>query len=167
MLKSMVKAGERAPEFALKDHTGAEVTLSNLLNQGPLILFFYPRDFTAVCTREACMMQRLLARLATVGLHVAGISPDDIVSHEKFRAKHNLGFTLLSDPKRHVMKMYGVNGPFSVGVRRATFLIDQNRRVQNAMYAAFRVGRHEEFLQRAVVLRELALGERETKEAQA
>lgn len=163
----MLKASERAPEFTLTDHAGAEVTLSNLLNLGPLILYFYPGDFTPVCTKEARMMQNLTQQLTRVGLHVAGISPDDVDSHERFRFKHNLKFTLLSDPKRHVIKMFGVNGPFGFDVRRATFLIDQNRRIQNAVCADLRVGRHEEFLQRAIIVREAARGKRKTEAAKA
>ena len=161
----MLKAGERAPEFTLTDHTGAEVTLSNLLHVGPLILYFYPADFTPVCTKEACMIRELSEELTQVGLQVAGVSPDNADSHQRFRTKHSLEFTLLSDPEKHVIKMFGVDGPFGFGVRRGTFLIDQNRNIQNAVCADLRVGRHEEFLHRAIILREAVHGKRSTQEA--
>ena len=157
----MLKAGDKAPEFTLRDHDGQEVTLSNLLNQGPLILYFYPADFTPVCTKEACMVRDLADDLAGVGLQVVGVSPDDSNSHQRFRAKHDLSFTLLSDPEKHVIQMFGVDGPFGVGVRRGTFLVDQNRQIQGTMCADLRVGRHEEFMRKAVVLREAAAGSRE------
>ena len=157
---SMLKAGDKAPEFSLTDHNGDEVTLSNLLHTGPLILYFYPADFTPVCTKEACMIRDTSEELASVGLQVVGVSPDDGDSHQRFREKHDLGFTLLSDPQKHVIKMFGVDGPFGVGVRRGTFLIDQNRRIQSAICADLFVGRHEEFLRKAVVLREVAVGKR-------
>jgi peroxiredoxin Q/BCP len=156
----MLKAGDRAPEFTLTDHTGSEVTLTNLLHQGPLILFFYPRDFTPVCTKEARMVRDLSAEITEVGLQAVGISPDDADSHQRFRSKHELQFTLLCDPEKHVADMFGVIGPFGVGLRRGTFLIDQNRNIQNAICADLRVGRHEEFLRRAIILREAAHGHR-------
>lgn len=154
----MLKGGDKAPEFTLKDHDGNEVTLSNLLHQGPLILYFYPADFTPVCTKEACMVRDLSDELEKVGLQVVGVSPDDGDSHQRFKAKHRLDFPLLSDPEKHVIKMFGVDGPFGVGVRRGTFLIDQNRQIQSAVCADLRVGRHEEFLRKAVLLREAARG---------
>ena len=161
----MLKAGERAPEFTLTDHTGAELTLSNLLHIGPLVVFFYPGDFTPVCTKQVCMIRDLTAELAEVGLQVVGISPDDADSHERFRSKHNLDFPLLSDPEKHVIKMFGVDGPLGLGVRRTTFLVDQNRKIQNTICADIRVAKHEEFLRRAIILREAALGKRVTQEA--
>jgi len=164
MLRRMLRGGDRAPEFSLTDHTGDEVTLTNLLHRGPLVLFFYPGNFTPVCTKEVRMVRGLAAELAEVGLQVVGISPDDADSHQRFRSKHELDFTLLSDPKKHVADMFGVNGPFGVGLRRSTFLIDQNRRIQNSICADLRVGRHEEFLRRAIILREASHGRRDKPE---
>ncbi len=164
MLKRMLRGGDRAPEFALNDHTGNEVTLTNLLHRGPLILFFYPSDFTPVCTKEVCMVRDLAEDLAEVGLQVVGISPNDVDSHQRFRSKHNLDFTLLCDPDKHVADMFGVNGPFGIGLRRGTFLIDQHRKIQNSVCADLRVGRHEEFLRRAIILREAAHGRRDKTE---
>jgi peroxiredoxin Q/BCP len=161
----MLKAGERAPEFTLTDHTGVEVTLSNLLHVAPLIVFFYPGDFTPVCTKQVCMVRDLTEELAAVGLQIAGISPDGADSHQRFRNQHGLDFTLLSDPEKDVIKMFGVDGPLGFGVRRATFLIDQNRNIQNAICADLRVGRQEEFLQRAIILREALHGKRGPREA--
>lgn len=152
----MLEAGARAPEFELANDQGGETTLSELLQNGPLILYFYPADFTPGCTKEACSIRDIHNDIQSVGLQVAGISPQDADSHQRFRDEHDLPFTLLSDPEKVAIKMYDVDGPFGVGVRRATFLINQDRTIQDAIMADVRVGRHEEFIRKAVILRETA-----------
>lgn len=152
----MLKAGARAPEFVLQNDQGRETSLSDLLRDGPLVLFFYPADFTPGCTREACALRDIHRELAGVGLQVAGISPQDVDSHARFRAAHQLPYTLLSDPDKSVIRMYGVDGPLGFGVRRATFLIGQDRTVSDAVLADLRIGRHTEFVRKAIILRETA-----------
>jgi peroxiredoxin Q/BCP len=152
----MLKVGSKAPEFVLQNDRGEDTTLSDLLAHGPLILYFYPADFTPGCTKEACSIRDLHQDLVSVGLRVAGISPQSVDSHAKFRSKHDLPFTLLSDPEKVAIKMYGVDGPFGVGVRRATFLLGQDRSIQSAILADVLVGRHKEFLEKAIILRETA-----------
>lgn len=152
----MLEAGARAPEFELANDQGGETTLSELLQNGPLILYFYPADFTPGCTKEACSIRDIHNDIQSVGLQVAGISPQDADSHQRFRDEYDLPFTLLSDPEKVAIKMYDVDGPFGVGVRRATFLINQDRTIQDAIMADVRVGRHEEFIRKAVILRETA-----------
>ena len=152
----MLDAGAKAPEFLLNDHEGKETSLSDLLQSGPLILYFYPADFTPGCTKEACSIRDIHNDIQSVGLQVAGVSPQDEDSHQRFREEHQLPFILLSDPEKVAIKMYEVDGPFGVGVRRATFLISQDRKIQDAMMADVRVGRHEEFIKKAVILRETA-----------
>ena len=152
----MLNAGVKAPEFLLNDHEGKETSLSDLLQSGPLILYFYPADFTPGCTKEACSIRDIHNDIQSVGLQVAGVSPQDEDSHQRFREEHQLPFILLSDPEKVAIKMYEVDGPFGVGVRRATFLISQDRKIQDAMMADVRVGRHEEFIKKAVILRETA-----------
>lgn len=148
----MLAIGARAPEFTLPDADGQATSLSNLLRDGPLILYFYPADFTPGCTREACQIRDLHAELEAAGLRVAGISPQTPESHRAFRDKYKLPFTLLSDVDRFVIKMYGVQGPFGFGVRRATFLIDQARHIEDVVVADFRIGEHEAFVRKAVAL---------------
>ncbi len=152
----MLTAGSKAPEFILCNHEGVDTSLSDLLQNGPLILYFYPADFTPGCTREACSIRDIHADIQAVGLQVVGISPQDEDSHKRFRAEHDLPFVLLSDPEKVAIKMYDVDGPFGVGVRRATFLINQDRKIKDAMLADVRIGRHQEFIQKAVILRETA-----------
>jgi peroxiredoxin Q/BCP len=152
----MLKAGERAPEFVLRSDAGEDTSLTDLLDAGPLILYFYPADFTPGCTKEACSIRDMHDDIRSVGLQVAGVSPQDEDSHARFRKKHNLPFVLLCDPDKVAIKMYGVDGPFGVAVRRATFLIGQDRRIHDAIQADVRIGRHEEFIRKAVMLRETA-----------
>jgi peroxiredoxin Q/BCP len=148
----MLEIGGRAPEFTLPDHTGEPVSLSTLLRSGPLILYFYPADFTPGCTREACSIRDLHQAIQGAGLDVAGVSPQDPDTHRRFREKYQLPFRLLSDLERVVIKMYDVRGPFGFGVRRATYLIDPSRRVRSAILADFRIGQHEDFIRKAVAL---------------
>ena len=152
----MLKPGSKAPEFVLANDQGSETSLSDLLQSGPLILYFYPADFTPGCTKEACSIRDIHNDIQAVGLQVAGISPQDEDSHQRFRDEHDLPFILLSDPDKVVVKMYDVDGPFGVGVRRATFLINQDRTIQDAVQADVRIGRHQDFIEKAVVLRETA-----------
>jgi peroxiredoxin Q/BCP len=149
----MLKAGERAAEFTLPDETGADRSLTELLSGGGIILYFYPADFTPGCSREACAFRDLHAEIQRAGLRVVGISPQSPASHAKFREKHNLPFVLLSDEQKTVIKMYGLNGPLGIGVRRATYLIDGSRRVRDAVLADFLIGRHADFVRKAILLR--------------
>ena len=152
----MLKPGSKAPEFVLANDQGGETSLSDLLQDGPLILYFYPADFTPGCTKEACSIRDIHNDIQAVGLQVAGISPQNEESHQRFRKEHDLPFILLSDPDKVVVRMYDVDGPFGVGVRRATFLINQDRTIQDAVQADVRIGRHQDFIEKAVVLRETA-----------
>jgi thioredoxin-dependent peroxiredoxin len=146
----MLQEGARAPEFTLPDHDGNEVSLSDLLGRGILILYFYPADFTPGCTREACIIRDLHTDIQQSGLAVAGISPQSPASHRSFRDKHRLPFTLLSDRDKSVARMYEVVGPLGIGVRRATFLIGRGRIIRDAILADFRIARHESFIRAAI-----------------
>ena len=152
----MLKPGAKAPEFVLPDDNGNETSLTELLDGGPLILYFYPADFTPGCTREACSLRDIHDDIQSVGLRVAGISPQDTASHRKFRDEYDLPFTLLSDTDKDVIKMYDVDGMLGIGVTRATFLIGQDRTIQDAVVANVRIGRHKEFVEKAIILRETA-----------
>jgi len=150
----MLQAGSRAPEFTLPDQDGNEASLSGLLGGGPLILYFYPADFTPGCTREACTFRDLHADFARAGLVVAGVSPQTPESHRRFRAKYALAFPLLSDRDKAVAGMYEVCAPLGLGIRRATFLIDRKRIVVDALLADFRIARHEAFARAALAARQ-------------
>jgi thioredoxin-dependent peroxiredoxin len=148
----MLPIGGRAPEFTLPDQDEQNVSLSTLLRSGPLILYFYPADFTPGCTRQALAVRDLHAEIVEAGLDIAGVSPQTSESHRAFRDKHKLPFTLLSDIDKFVIRMYDVRGPLGFGVRRGTYLIDQARYIRGAVLANFRISEHEEFIRRAVAL---------------
>lgn len=149
----MLRSGDRAPDFTLLDDEGRPVRLADLLAQGPLILYFYPADFTPGCTSEACAIRDLHAELRAAGLNVVGVSPQDSATHARFRSRHDLPFPLLADTDKRVIKEYGVDGPIGLGVRRATFLIDPDGRIADAVLADLRIARHEQFIRRAVEAR--------------
>lgn len=146
----MLKPGDRAPDFILPDQDGREVRLAQLLVDGPLVLYFYPADFTPGCTKEACTIRDLHDEIAAAGMRVVGIAPQDAASHARFRAEHDLPFTLLADSDKTVIKAWGVDGPLGIGVRRATFLIGADGIIRDAVLADIRIGRHEEFIRAAI-----------------
>jgi peroxiredoxin Q/BCP len=148
----MLPIGSRAPEFTLPDQDDRTVSLTTLLNRGPLILYFYPADFTSGCTREACMLRDLHSEILKVGLGVAGVSPQAPERHKEFRDKYKLPFPLLSDVEKFVIRMYDLNGPLGLGVRRGTYLIDQARHIRSAVLADFRIRQHEDFVRKATLL---------------
>ena len=152
MIPGMLTVDSRAPEFTLADQTGASVSLSTLLRTGPLVLYFYPADFTPGCTREACSIRDLHPQLLEAGLTVAGVSPQQPESHQRFRERYQLPFVLLSDPEKTVVRMYDALGPLGFGVRRVTYLIDQGRTVRDAVLADFRIREHVAFVNRAMAL---------------
>ena len=146
----MLKTGDKAPEFSLPDDTGLEVSLSALLSKGPLILYFYPSDFTPGCTKEACMVRDFYSEFEAVGITTVGISPNNGQSHQRFKRKYSLKHVLLADTKKHVIQLFGVDGPLGIGVRRATFLIDPNRKILDTLCADFRLSRHGDFFREAI-----------------
>jgi|SRR5580658_9379673 peroxiredoxin Q/BCP len=148
----MLPVGTRAPEFTLPNQDGVDVSLSSLLGQRMLVLYFYPADFTFGCTREACAIRDMHEELRASGLAVAGVSPQSPARHRAFREKYALPYTLLADPDKAVVKMYQVNGLLGIGVRRATFLIDRGRMIRDAILADFRISKHVEFIRNALAL---------------
>ncbi|MEX0735314.1 MAG: peroxiredoxin [Steroidobacteraceae bacterium] len=150
----MLKNGTLAPDFELPDQDGRKRRLSELVGGKPLILYFYPADFTPGCTKEACDLRDLHTQILASGLRVVGVSPQSPDSHRRFRDQHALPFTLLSDEDKAAIKAFDVDGPLGIGVRRATFLIDGNRKIVDSVLADLRVGRHQEFVERAIAARE-------------
>lgn len=146
----MIQPGDKAPDFELPDQDGRPVRLSDACGDGPVIVYFYPADFTPGCTKEACTIRDMHADIAASGVRVLGISPQDAASHDRFRKRYGLPFTLLADPAKTVIRAYGVDGPFGIGVRRATFLVDADRVVKSRVVADLRIGLHEDFVRKVV-----------------
>lgn len=134
----MLKAGDMAPVFTLLDQNGDTVSLSDYRGQRTVV-YFYPKDSTPGCTREACAFAGALERFQALGVPVLGISKDSVASHAKFAAKHQLPFRLLSDPERTAIQGFGVwqekklYGKVSMGVVRTTFIIDENGVIEKVM----------------------------------
>ena len=149
----MLQTGVKAPEFVLPDERGIDTSLASLLRDGPVILYFYPADFTPFCTREACSIRDMHDDIVSAGIRIAGISPQHGASHLRFKERYDLPFQLLSDPEKRVVRMYDVDGPFGVRVRRATYLIAKDATIEAALLADFKVSRHEEFIRKAIELR--------------
>ena len=153
----MLKEGQKAPEFTLPSVEGADVSLKSYRGK-PVVLYFYPKDDTPGCTREACAFRDSQAQIKKAGAVVLGVSPDNVASHQKFRDKYRLTFPLLSDPDKAVAKKFGaygdkiMYGKKVVGMIRSTFVIDGAGVVQK-VFPKVRVDGHAEKVLEA--LREL------------
>ncbi len=134
----MLEIGMKAPDFTLKDKNGNDFTLSSLLGK-KIVLYFYPKDNTPGCTRQACAFAGAYKQFEAKGIEVIGISKDSVASHVKFAEKYDLPFILLSDPERVAIEAYGVwqekkmCGKVSMGVVRTTFIIDENGNIEKIM----------------------------------
>ena len=134
----MIEVGMKAPDFTLSDKNGKAVSLADFLGK-KVVLYFYPKDNTPGCTRQACAFAGLYKEFEKKGVEVVGISRDSVASHVKFAEKHGLNFVLLSDPELEAIKAYGVwqekkmYGKVSMGVVRTTFIIDEQGIVAEVM----------------------------------
>ncbi len=134
----MLEIGTKAPEFTLNDKDGNAVSLSDFLGK-KVVLYFYPKDNTPGCTRQACAFAGLYDEFKNKNVEVIGISKDSEASHIKFAEKYNLPFILLADTSLEVIKAYGVwqekklYGKVSMGVVRATFVIDEKGNIERVM----------------------------------
>jgi thioredoxin-dependent peroxiredoxin len=134
----LVEEGSPAPDFTLTSESGEPVKLSDFRGK-PVVLYFYPKDDTPGCTKQACGIRDEYGQFQKRGAVVLGVSPDDQVSHVKFRDKYQLPFTLLADPEHEVAEQYGVwveknfGGKKYMGINRSTFVIDAEGNVTKSM----------------------------------
>ena len=134
----MLEIGMKAPEFELPDQNGEMHRLADYRGQ-KVILYFYPKDNTSGCTKQACGFSERNPQFREKGAVIMGVSKDSVASHKKFEQNYGLGFTLLSDPELEVIKAYGVwqekknYGKVTMGVVRTTYLIDENGIIMKAM----------------------------------
>ncbi len=133
-MSSTLKVGQAAPDFELPGAGGATVRLKDLLGKS-VVLYFYPKDDTSGCTKEAIEFNRLRSAFAEAGAEIVGVSPDSAASHDKFRAKHGLELSLAADEDKRMLEAYGVwteksmYGRKYMGVERTTVLLDREGRV--------------------------------------
>ncbi|MDO5135862.1 MAG: thioredoxin-dependent thiol peroxidase [Eubacteriales bacterium] len=134
----MLEVGAKAPEFTLPDKDGREVSLSQFLGK-KVVLYFYPRDNTPGCSRQACAFAGAYDEFREQDVVVIGVSKDSVASHQRFAEKYDLPFLLLSDPERKAIEPYGVwqekklYGKVSMGVVRTTYIIDENGCIEKVM----------------------------------
>ncbi len=134
----MLTIGTKAPDFTLQDKDGKSVTLSDFLGK-KVVIYFYPKDNTPGCTRQACAFAGSYEEFKKINAVVIGVSKDSVASHQKFAEKHGLPFILLSDPELNAIQAYGVwqekkrYGKVSMGVVRSTFVIDENGMIEKVM----------------------------------
>ena len=153
----MADAGQKAPDFELAMDGGETIRLSKLKGR-PVVVYFYPKDDTSGCTREAQDFTSLAPAFSAAGIRVIGISPDSVASHAKFRTKYELAVDLAADPERKAIEAYGVwveksmYGRKYMGVDRSTFLIDAGGKIVRAWRKVKVPGHAEEVLAAAKAL---------------
>ncbi|HVS00507.1 MAG TPA: thioredoxin-dependent thiol peroxidase [Thermoanaerobaculia bacterium] len=156
-MSEWIEEGEAAPDFTLADDNGRQVKLSDLRGK-PVVLYFYPKDDTPGCTREACAFRDRSEELKGRGAVVLGVSPDDVASHGRFRDKFSLNFPLLADAGHQVAERYGawreknMYGKTSMGIQRSTFLIDREGKVRKVWKRVNVDGHDEEVLKALAAL---------------
>lgn len=153
----MALEGQKAPDFDLPSDGGARIKLSKLKGQ-PVVVYFYPKDDTSGCTKEAQAFTALAPEFAKAGVRVIGISPDSVASHAKFRSKYDLGIDLVADEEKKAIEAFGVwveksmYGKKYMGVDRSTFLIDGKGTIARAWRKVKVPGHAEEVLEAARAL---------------
>jgi peroxiredoxin Q/BCP len=148
----VVEEGQQAPDFELTSDSGERIRLSDLRGR-PVVLYFYPKDDTPGCTKQACSFRDAYGEFEERGATILGVSPDSESSHVRFKEKYGLPFTLLADPEHEVAEQYGVwvekvnYGKKSMGIKRSTFVIDAEGKVAKAMLGVSPDGHADEVLE--------------------
>ncbi|MHC5724308.1 MAG: peroxiredoxin [Nostoc sp.] len=139
-----IKVGDTAPNFSLPAQNGSTVSLEDFRGKKAVVLYFYPKDDTPGCTTESCAFRDQYEVFKTAGAEVVGVSADSSESHQRFAAKHNLPFTLLTDKGDQVRKLYGATAAFGLLPGRVTYVIDQQGVVQYVFDSMFNFKGHVE-----------------------
>jgi peroxiredoxin Q/BCP len=146
--RDRVGVGSKAPDFTLPSQSGEMVSLKDFIGTKPVVLFFYPKDDTPGCTKQACAFRDDYEEFGKLDAEVMGISSDSVESHRRFASKHDLPFTLLSDEGGKVRKLYGVQNNFGLFPGRVTYVLDENGVVRHFFSSQLGVEKHvEEALQ--------------------
>ncbi|MFK4110959.1 peroxiredoxin [Streptomyces sp. NPDC002176] len=142
-MSERLAVGDTVEDFALPDETGAERRLTDLLADGPVVLFFYPAALTSGCTAEACHFRDLAGEFAAAGAQPVGISGDTVEKQQEFAGRHTLGMPLLSDTDGTIRERFGVKRGFTLApTKRVTFVIGQDRTVLEIVRSELRMNTH-------------------------
>jgi peroxiredoxin Q/BCP len=144
----MLSIGDTAPDFEGVDQKGRRVSLHELVKDGGIVLYFYPKDFTPVCTAQACTFRDAHAELAAEGVQVVGVSGDDTESHSKFAAKYRVPYTLLSDPDKTIQAAYDARALFGLRTKRVTYVIDRDRKIRGVFRHELSAKKHLDAVRR-------------------
>ena len=139
-----VKVGDKAPEFTLPSQMGDEVTLSEFFGKKNIVLYFYPRDESVGCTKEACSFRDSYEELTNLGAEVLGVSGQSVESHKSFASHYGLPFILLSDEDNKVRELYGVPSTMGILPGRVTYIIDKKGIVRHIFNSQTQAQRHVE-----------------------
>jgi peroxiredoxin Q/BCP len=145
----MLKIGSEAPSFSAVDQHGYPCSLETLLRDGPLVLYFYPRDFSFVCTREACAFRDEHESLTIAGAMICGVSSDSSSSHERFADVNEIPFPLIADPDREIVDAYDVRSIFGIA-KRVTYVIGTDGRIASVHHHELSARRHVEEVKRTL-----------------
>jgi peroxiredoxin Q/BCP len=138
----MLQVGSQAPSFRGRDQHGREVSLEDMLRRGHVVLYFYSKDFTPICTRQACAFRDAFEELRDLGAQIVGVSVDDEEVHQRFAATHQIPFPLLADVDQTIQRSYGAFAVFGLFRKRLTFVIDRGGIVRAAIHHEMRPSRH-------------------------
>jgi len=139
-----VKVGDKAPDFTLPSQLGDNVTLSEYFGKKNIVLYFYPKDESPGCTREACTFRDSYEELTSLGAEVIGVSSQSVESHKSFATHHGLPFILLSDAENKVRKLYGVPSTMGIVPGRVTYIIDKKGIVRHIFSSQSQAEKHVE-----------------------
>ncbi len=138
----MLSVDNDIPTFTLRDQSGNTVDSTSLFAGGPLVLYFYPKDNTPICTKQACSFRDAYESFTAAGATVVGVSSDDGETHEKFATNHRLPFQLLTDVGNKVRKLFGVSKTFGILPGRVTFVIDKHGVVRHTFSSQLQAQKH-------------------------
>jgi peroxiredoxin Q/BCP len=142
MSRRQLRAGDEAPNFTARPHAGADWELGQELAKGPVVLFFYPKNDTPVCIVEACTFRDQHEIFARSGAQVVGVSSDSVESHQRFKGRYDLPYTLLSDASGRLRELFGVKKTLGFFEGRVTFVIDRAGTIRHVFSSALNARRH-------------------------
>lgn len=147
MVMALLKVGDKAPDFKLKGADEKEYSLQSFSGK-KIVVYFYPKDDTPGCTKEACGFRDDLSKITEKGAVIVGVNPDSIDSHKKFLQKFNLNFILLSDPSKTMIEQYGAKGIMGI-TKRITYIIDEQGKIRN-VFPSVNAEKHSEEILKAL-----------------